>query len=138
MNEAESPECKIGSQHDKFAVGNIDNPHHSPDQSEAHSHKGINRAQHQTSDEDLNKIDHSNSELPSLKRAAAKGRPYKISIFRIPQSAFCNIHSIFPILGRDRPHLLSASLSDKRSASPFLLQPLDWEAVSSLQPSATG
>jgi hypothetical protein len=44
----------------------------------------------------------------------------------------------FPILERDRPHLLSASPLDKRSASPFLQQPPDLEGASSPQPSAIG
>jgi hypothetical protein len=39
-------------------MGDIDNPHDPPNKGEAHSHKGINRTQHQSSDEDFDEVGH--------------------------------------------------------------------------------
>ena len=58
MNEAERPEGEISPQHDKLAMGDVDNSNHSPDERETHSHQGVNRAEHESPDEDFNKVGH--------------------------------------------------------------------------------
>ena len=58
MKEAESPVGKIGAQHDKLTVGNIDNSHDPPNKGEAHSYEGINRTQHESPDEDFDEVGH--------------------------------------------------------------------------------
>jgi protein required for attachment to host cells len=60
MKEAEGPEGEISPQHDKLAMGDVDNPNHSPDERETHSHQGVNRAEHEPPDEDFNKVGHDN------------------------------------------------------------------------------
>ncbi len=63
MKNAKDPEGEISPQHHKLAMRNVDDPYHSPDKREAHSHQGVDRAEHQPPDEDFDKIDHINPSM---------------------------------------------------------------------------
>jgi len=55
-------------------VGNVDNPHHSPDKREAHSNQGVNRTEHQPPDEDLDKIGHDHPSMIGIMEEWSNGR----------------------------------------------------------------